>query len=72
MLNAILFVILSATNTPILAQIKPCVWPNPCAKPVKVAQVSTCVWPNKCSKPVKIAQVRPCVWPNKCVKETTI
>ncbi|MBI4056132.1 MAG: hypothetical protein HY399_01120 [Elusimicrobia bacterium] len=68
MKRIIIAVTLSILSTPSFAQIKPCVWPNICAKPSKITQVNTCVWPHVCKKPQLITQIKPCVWPNPCVK----
>lgn len=34
-----------------MAQYRPCVWPNKCAKDAQavLAQFKPCVWPNRCS-----------------------
>lgn len=59
------------------AQVRPCVWPNPCvaapAPAVEVAQFKPCVWPNVCNEtPAPVAQVKTCVWPNVCRTEAPV
>lgn len=58
----------SETAPAMVAQFRPCVWPNKCkAETQAVAQFRPCVWPNKCkAEQQPVAQFRPCVWPNKC------
>ena len=65
-----------AAQPTLVAQFKPCVWPNTCAtEAVKTPDVEICLAPRKCAKAVEavpavsVAQFQPCVWPNKCAKE---
>lgn len=54
-----------------VAQVQPCVWPNPCAQS-PVFQVAgdyeICMWPRKCGAraAAAAAQIEPCVLPNRC------
>jgi hypothetical protein len=59
----------------LLAQVQPCVWPNPCGVQEETveaaAEYEICVYPRKCGgknqeETVQAAQVQPCVWPNPC------
>jgi len=48
MINLLMLLALTPANSPIVADIQPCIWPK-CVKPVEVVQFQPCIWP-KCAK----------------------
>lgn len=57
----LLMIIQMSQAMPVLtAEVKPCVWPNKCAKPAPaVVQYQPCVWPRKCAKEPSLQDLLP-------------